>query len=76
MEYKCGRVIRKEPGKNAEIFTLVLRNTVEENWYRKSMENLNYIELNESELDAVLNKENIDNKKEITQEEVKNIFRF
>lgn len=73
---EIGRVIRKEPEKNAEIFTLVLRNTVEENWYRKSMENLNYIELNEHELDAVLNNQNIDNKKEITQEEVKNIFRF
>ncbi len=73
---EIGRVIRAEPGKKAEIFTLVLRNTVEENWYRKSMEDLNFIELNESELDEILNNKNIDNKKEIKQEITKNIFRF
>lgn len=73
---EIGRCIRFEKGKQAEIFTLVLRNTVEENWYRKSMENLNYIELNETELDEILNNQNLINKQEVTQQVTNNIFRF
>lgn len=60
MEYKCGRCIRQEEGKQAEIFTFVLRGTVEENWFRKASENMDYIEINESELDDVLLNGSID----------------
>jgi superfamily II DNA or RNA helicase len=45
-----GRVIRYEPGKQAEIFTLVLKGTVEEKWFQKSTEEMNYIELTEEDI--------------------------
>lgn len=67
-EHNCGRCIRFEPGKQAEIFTLVIKGTVEEKWYEKSMEGLEYIEINESELDKILNNEKLKNKKKIKQE--------
>lgn len=73
---EVGRCIRKEPGKQAEIFTLVIKGTVEENWYRKSMEGLSYIEIDESELDTILKNENLDNKLQIKQEITNNLFRF
>lgn len=73
---EVGRCIRKEPGKEAEIFTLVIKGTVEENWYRKSMEGLSYIEIDESELDTILKNKNLDNKLQIKQEITNNLFRF
>lgn len=51
---RVGRVIRFEPGKVAEFFVLVIKNTVEDNWIKKASENMNYIEINEAELDDVL----------------------
>lgn len=36
---RTGRVIRKEPGKQVEIFTFVIRGTVEEEWYNNSHPN-------------------------------------
>lgn len=51
---KYGRVIRAEEGKVAEIFSLVIRNTVEENWFKSSARNTNFIEINEAELEKVL----------------------
>lgn len=68
MEYKCGRAIRWEPGKQAEVFMLVLRGTVEENWAKKATENQSVIEINEDELNKVLNNENLD--KEAKKQEV------
>lgn len=67
-----GRTIRFEPNKKAEIFTLVLRNTVEEQWYKKASETKNFIEINEQELNMVLNSETLKNKKVKTQEKVNN----
>ena len=32
---RIGRIIRKEANKNAEVFSLILRGTMEENWYLK-----------------------------------------
>ena len=58
---RVGRVIRKEEGKIAEIFTLVLKGTVEENWFTNSMENKPYIEINLEELDEILNGGKSDN---------------
>ena len=49
-----GRVIRYEEGKEAEIFTLVIRGTNEEGWYNTSSAGKNYIEISLNELDDVL----------------------
>lgn len=69
-----GRVIRFEEGKVAEMFILVLKNTVEEAWFKKSQEKQEFIEINESELQTVLDNEPI-NKQVQVQEKV-NVFRF
>lgn len=53
-------MIRQEAGKTAEVFTLVLRNTVEESWFRKSTEGKDFIEIDESELFQILNNETLD----------------
>lgn len=73
---RIGRTIRFEEGKTAEVFTLILRNTVEEKWFSKSTESLNYIELNEEELIKLLNNEELTNKKEIKQEKQNYLFTF
>ena len=52
---RIGRVIRFEEGKEAEVFTLVLKGTMEENWFTTSMVDKSYIEISEEELDDVLN---------------------
>ena len=49
-----GRVIRFEEGKHAEIFTFVIRGTVEEEWFNKSHENSEYITIDEENLMHVL----------------------
>ena len=55
---RVGRVIRYEEGKEAEIFTLVLKGTNEEAWYNTSTAGKHYIEITLSELDDILaNKE-------------------
>jgi superfamily II DNA or RNA helicase len=71
---RYGRVIRYEEGKVAEIFVLVLNNTVEQQWFKKSQEGQKFIEINESELQTVLDNEPIDKKVQV-QEKV-NVFRF
>lgn len=51
-----GRVIRKEGDKHAEIFTFVINNTVESQWFEKSHKNdVNYITIGEKGLMQVLN---------------------
>lgn len=53
-----GRVIRKEGDKHAEIFTFVINNTVESQWFEKSHKNdVNYITIGEKGLMQVLNGE-------------------
>jgi len=49
-----GRVIRYEEGKEAEIFTLVIAGTNEENWYNTSTAGKSYIEISELELIEIL----------------------
>ena len=52
---RTGRVIRKEePTKYAEMFTIVIEDTVECEWYRKSHEGVNYITIDEENLMKVL----------------------
>ena len=58
---RVGRVIRKEEGKIAEIFTLVIKGTMEENWYSTSNVGKEYIEITERELDDILNGEKSNN---------------
>lgn len=74
---RVGRVIRFEEGKEAEVFTLILKGTVEENWYAKSMEGMDYIEINEEELEEILNNRSLSNKHKIRQNASNNnYFRF
>jgi superfamily II DNA or RNA helicase len=51
---KIGRAIRFEENKEAEIFTLVIKGTVEEAWYNTSTNGKTYIEITEEELDIIL----------------------
>ena len=49
-----GRVIRFEEGKVAEIFNLIIEDTVETKWFLTSHENSSYTTIDEEGLDAVL----------------------
>lgn len=69
-----GRVIRHEPNKVAEIFTLVIANTVEEKWFNNSSSGNNYIEINEDELAEVLVGNTYDEYVEVAKEDLQ--FRF
>lgn len=51
---RVGRVCRFEPGKQAEIFNIVLDNTVENTWFENSHKGSDYITIDEEGLDAVL----------------------
>ena len=51
---RIGRVARKEGDKKAEIFTLVLDQTVEVEWFKKSNSSTNVITIDEKGLDDVL----------------------
>ena len=70
-----GRVIRYEEGKNAEIFTLVLKGTMEENWFQTSSSGKSYIEITEDELNDILDNKKSEN---IVKEakEMDQLFRF
>lgn len=68
-----GRAIRFEPGKTAEIFTLVIRGTQEWNWFQNSATGA-YTVINESQLDKVLAGETIETRERENVEDKK--FRF
>ena len=70
-----GRVIRYEENKEAEIFTFVIKGTMEEAWYNTSTAGKNYIEISESELLDILAGGTTDN---IVREgqEIGQLFRF
>ena len=51
---RTGRVVRKEGSKYSEMFTLVLENTSEEEWFRKSHANSNYITIDVDNLMKLL----------------------
>ena len=72
---RVGRVIRYEEGKEAEIFTLVLAGTVEENWFNHSSAGKTFIEISEDELDIILNNKEIEVTKQVA-EEVPLLFRL
>lgn len=70
---RVGRVIRQKEGKVAEVFTLVLRGTVEEEWFRRSTNSGRYIPISEDNLLDVLQGRPFTPKK---KKETKMIFRF
>lgn len=72
---RIGRIIRYEDGKHAEMFTLVIKGTMEEGWHSTSTSGKQYIEINEQELEEILKGEKSEN---IEQEgkEVSELFRF
>lgn len=51
---RLGRVIRKENDKQAEVFYLIINDTVETKWFSKAHENQPYITIDEEGLEAVL----------------------
>ena len=55
---KRGRICRFEPGKKAEMFTLVLKGTQEYQWFQNSNVD-SVITINEEQLDKILNGEEI-----------------
>ena len=54
---RTGRVIRKESNKYAEMFTLVIEGTVEQEWYKASHSDVNYVTIDEENLLKVLKEE-------------------
>mgnify|MGYP002772783655 CR=1 FL=1 len=70
---RVGRVIRRAENKEAEVFTLVLKGTVEEEWFRKSTEGKDYITINEENLLHLLKGEEFETQK---NREVRMILRF
>lgn len=68
-----GRAVRLEGDKTSEIFHLVLRGTVEEEWFRKASKDADIITIDEEQLKIVLNNGEIEDKK---HKENKFLFRF
>lgn len=70
---RVGRVIRQKEDKVAEVFTLVLKGTVEEEWFRKSTSTGRYIPISEENLIDVLQGRPFSPKK---KKQTKMMFRF
>ena len=70
---KLGRALRIESGKQAEIFTLIIKGTVEEKWLANSMSS-SYIVINEEQLDKVLNYEPLEVRQRNLVKDVKNRY--
>ena len=51
---RVGRVARKFGNKQSEIFNIVINNTVETEWFKKSHTKSNYITIDEEGLEQVL----------------------
>jgi len=68
-----GRAVRLEGDKKSEIFHLILRGTVEEEWFRKASKDADIITIDEEQLKIVLNNGEIEDKK---HKENKFLFRF
>ena len=58
-----GRGLRYVNNKITEVFTLVIRGTVEELWFNKAHRNISYITIDENQLEKVLNNENVKTRK-------------
>lgn len=55
---RLGRVIRKEEGKSAEVFNIIILDTVESKWFENSHKNSPVIRIDEEGLNKVLKYEN------------------
>ncbi len=56
---RFGRICRLEEGKTAEMFTLVIKDTVEYKWFQNSLKGNNVQVIDENQLDKVLAGEEI-----------------
>ena len=65
---KSGRITRKEGDKVADMFTLVIKGTMEEGWYDKSMGKTPYVTIDESQLASLLAGEEFTTRKEKKKE--------
>lgn len=72
---RIGRAIRKEGSKVAEVFSIIIKDTVEMNWDKKSSKGLSSITITESELLDVLNNKPI-NKIEKEAKQQQFLFTF
>ena len=72
---RLGRCIRFKEGKEAEIFTLVVKGTMEEARFEHATNGNNYIEITESELDEILSGNESENLEQEAHE-VDQLFRF
>ena len=68
-----GRVIRFKEGKTAEIFNLVINNTVETQWFANAHKGEKYVTIDEANLDRILNNDSFEEYKKPIQ---KLVFRF
>lgn len=73
MECKCGRTIRFEPGKNAEVFTLLIRGTQDVTWFNNSV-NSSYTVINEEQLEQILSGKQLETRQHETLTDKK--YRF
>lgn len=65
---RIGRAIRKEGDKTSEIFSLVIKGTVEENWLKKSAKGLKGTYINEDQLLDILNYKDINKESKIIED--------
>lgn len=65
---RIGRAIRYEENKEAEVFTLIIKNTVEEHWFNTANAGKKFIEIVEEDLDIVLNNGVIDKLESVSTE--------
>lgn len=59
LQQRIGRVIRYSPDKEAEIFNLIIKGTVEEEWFRRSHGEKPFITIYEDQLESLLKGEQI-----------------
>lgn len=65
---EIGRAVRFEEGKEAEIFTLVLKGCQDDKWYKVASKGMPYIEVNEKELDSFLSGKKLNKTTKIQEE--------
>ena len=61
-----GRVIRFEPGKHSEIFILTLQGCQDNKWFQKASEGMEYVEIDEQELETVLQHKPLNKKPKVS----------
>ena len=69
-----GRVIRYAPGKEAEVFTLIIKGTMEESWHSKSTKSNSYITISEENLMKILKGEKFTSLKNVEKDN--NLLKF